>query len=373
MNKIKNIIIYYPSFERGGATFNLINFINATVKKNINVHLISNINSKNDLKFFSKKVKIYKLSDFKNFFFSKRVITSLSSLFIFIKLILQIDKNSIFFSFQSHILPLIVCSLFRKKIVIRNSEDVLEATKYADKKLFAYIILLLKIFFYFLSDGIITNSIKSKKSLEKITFFKKKIKLIYNPYLFKIFKFKNRKRKKIILSVGRLCKQKNQTLIIKAFKIFYKKNNNYKLFIIGDGQDKQALINLSNNLKIKHNVVFKSWNNKLGGYYKKSKLLVFPSLYEGLPNTLIDALNFGLPSLTSKCSGASDIFSNKYKFFINTNNPKKLSEKLSNTILNYTKILKSTKEHHKNLHRFLAPKQVEKYLIYLNNVFINKH
>ena len=51
MKKIKNMIVLYPSFERGGATTNLINFVNACDKKKIKIYLITNIN-KNDQKFF---------------------------------------------------------------------------------------------------------------------------------------------------------------------------------------------------------------------------------------------------------------------------------------------------------------------------------
>ena len=47
MKKIKNIIVLYPSFERGGATANLINFVNACDKKKIKIYLITNI-TRND-------------------------------------------------------------------------------------------------------------------------------------------------------------------------------------------------------------------------------------------------------------------------------------------------------------------------------------
>ena len=55
MKKIKELIVLYPSFERGGATMNLINFINTCAQKNIKVHLITNI-KKNDKKKFLKKI-----------------------------------------------------------------------------------------------------------------------------------------------------------------------------------------------------------------------------------------------------------------------------------------------------------------------------
>ena len=46
MKKIKDLIVLYPSFERGGATVILINFINFCAKRNIKVHLITNIKKK---------------------------------------------------------------------------------------------------------------------------------------------------------------------------------------------------------------------------------------------------------------------------------------------------------------------------------------
>ena len=54
MRKIKNLIILYPSFERGGATVNLINFINGCAQRNIKIHLITNINKKDKKKFLKK-------------------------------------------------------------------------------------------------------------------------------------------------------------------------------------------------------------------------------------------------------------------------------------------------------------------------------
>lgn len=46
-----------------------------------------------------------------------------------------------------------------------------------------------------------------------------------------------------------------------------------------------------------------------------SKILIFISLYEGLPNTLIEAVNFNLPCISTRCSGATDILAEKYGTF----------------------------------------------------------
>jgi len=368
MKKIKKLIILYPSFERGGATVNLVNFINICAKKNIKIYLITNINKKDKKKFVKKNIKFFILDNkFKHKIFN-RLVTSIKSIFLLLNLFKKINnRNSLVVSFQSHILPIIFSKLFRRKVVIRNSEDVVDATKYADYKLSAFFVFLLKFFFYNLSDGVITNSLKAKKSLDRII-FKNKTKLIYNPYLTKVLNQKRNIRENLILSVGRLCKQKNQAVAIKAFAIFVKKFSNYKLILIGHGYDHIKLKKLCLSLGISENVIFKGWVSNPSKYYLKSKILIFPSLYEGLPNTLIEAVNYNLPCISTRCSGATDILTEEYGSYIPMNNHQLLAKKMIDSILNYKKKLSDNKKIKKRLSRFLIKPQVSKYINYCNNI-----
>ena len=373
MIKVKNLIILYPSFERGGATINLINFVNICALKNIKIHLITNINKEDKKKFLKKNIKFINLNNKARYKIINRLITSITSIFLLLNLFKSIDaKNSLVVSFQSHILPIIFSRLFRRKIIIRNSENIIEATKYADYKISASVIFLLKLFFYNFSNGIITNSNKAKKSLDLIT-FKNKTKLIFNPYIKKIFSKKTTKRENIILSVGRLCKQKNQSIAILAFANFLKKFPNYKLVLIGHGGDELKLKKLCLELNINKNVIFKGWLPNPKKYYLMSKILIFPSLYEGLPNTLIEAVNFNLPCISSKCSGASDILTERYGTFIPRYNDVLLTKKMIDSILNYKKTLSNNQKIKKKLSRFLIKPQVSKYISYCNNVMNNSN
>jgi len=368
MIKVKNLIILYPSFERGGATINLINFVNICALKNIKIHLITNIKKEDKKKFLKKNIKFINLNNKVRYKIINRLITSITSIFLLLNLFKNIDaKNSLVVSFQSHILPIVFSKLFRRKIVIRNSEDIIEATKYADYKLSALFVFLLKLFFYNFSNGIITNSNKAKRSLDMIT-FKNKTKLIFNPYLKKLFGKKIIKRKNFILSVGRLCKQKNQTIAIIAFYNFLKKFPNYKLVLIGHGGDEFKLRKLCTKLNIVKNVIFKGWLPNPKKYYLKSKILIFPSLYEGLPNTLIEAVNYNLPCISTKCSGATDILTEKYGTFTSRYNHTLLTKKMIDSILNYKKTLSNNQKIKKKLSRFLITPQVSKYISYCNDV-----
>ena len=368
MKKIKNLIIVYPSFERGGATENLINFTNTCAQLNIKIHLITNIKNNEKKKFFKKNVKFIILKNTLKYKKFNRWVTSLKSIFLLLNLFKKTNtKNSLVVSFQSHILPIIFSRIYGRKIIIRNSEDILEATKYADHKLSAFFIFLLKIFFYNFSNGVITNSNKAKKSLDTII-FNNKTKLIFNPYLKKISNNKMNVRDNLILSVGRLCKQKNQIIAIKAFSIFLKKFPNYKLVLIGHGQDYFKLKKLCMNLNISKNVMFKGWVSNPKKYYLKAKILIFPSLYEGLPNTLIEAVNYNLPCISTKCSGAVDILTAKHGSYISRYDHYGLAQKMIYSILNYKKIIGENQKIKKKLPRFLIKPQVSKYINYCNNI-----
>ena len=221
--KLKKIIIVYPSFERGGIENILINLINELLKKRIFIEIITVSNKLKNSKLLksSKYLHINSTKEKKTFFLSNRINLALTASKLLIKSIKNTNhKNSIIFSMQSSMIPILISKFYRIKIVARNAEDPISSFIYSGKKIYSFIIFLLRFFIYNLSDGIITNSYGSKKSLGLFLINKRKICAIYNPYLKKINIIKKKNRKKQILAVGRLCKQKNFEFLIKVFKIF---------------------------------------------------------------------------------------------------------------------------------------------------------
>jgi glycosyltransferase involved in cell wall biosynthesis len=93
----------------------------------------------------------------------------------------------------------------------------------------------------------------------------------------------------VIGNVGRLTKQKNQLFLLKIFSIINSINQNYHLFIIGEGELRNELENfiIKNNLK-KHVTILSNLSN-ISEYYSLFDLFLLPSLFEGLPLTLIEA------------------------------------------------------------------------------------
>jgi glycosyltransferase involved in cell wall biosynthesis len=347
---MKKLILLYPSLERGGVKRNFFNFIKNAKSYNTPIHIITdkkikkkNLNDKIFLHLTKKKIApklFYK-------FFS-----SFISVFYLINLLVKNNsKDLIVYSFQSSFFPAIVCFFFRIKFLIRVSEDPLGATKYADEKFFSSIVFLSKIITYNLSTKIIVNANLMKKNVQLFLVNKSKVYLIYNSVIKEVLDIKEKKRKNIFINVGRLCKQKNQASLIKAFYYLNKLHKDYELIICGDGPDRKKLKKLSYNLGLLKKVKFCGWVKNLPKIYEDSKFFVLTSLYEGLSNSLIDARNFGLVCLSTNVSGANDILNDK-SLIIKNNDVKSIYKKMLYSIINY-KNLKKKNKNKTNLKRFL--------------------
>lgn len=367
--KIKKIIIFYPAYENGGATKVLQNLITFFTYKKIQISLISCNASYSNFNYKKNYFKILKPKTFFSFFFFQRIVMSLSVLKVFLKeLIVMNRQDTIVFSMQSHLLSTVFVKIFNKRIVIRNSEDPFGATIYADEKIFALFIFLTKFISFNLADGIITNSSESLKNINFFLINKKKIKLIFNPYLSKCNKiFIRKKKKNIILAIGRLTKQKNFTLLINAFKIFSKKYKNYKLVLIGSGKDENKIKNLILNLGLNKKIVILKWKKNLNFYFRTSKFFVLPSLYEGSPNILIQAVDKGIPCISSDCSGARDILLNgKMGIIYKKNNKIELIKSMNNMHNNFNFFSLKSIKYANSSQRFLIGTQATKYFEFIS-------
>lgn len=135
--------------------------------------------------------------------------------------------------------------------------------------------------------------------------------IISNGIDFERFKFNKSKReelrKKLNISadtfvighVGRMEVVKNHKFLLELFKVYTLTNDKCLLLLIGDGSLRCELIEEVKKLKIEKQVIFVGNTLKVNEYYNIMDVFVFPSLYEGLPFTLIEAQVNGLPVLAA--------------------------------------------------------------------------
>ena len=115
-----------------------------------------------------------------------------------------------------------------------------------------------------------------------------------------IYRFKlNLENKLVIGHIGRFNEQKNHKFLIKIFKEVIKKRNDAVLVLVGDGNMKEEIQNYVKQLGLEELVMFLGVRKDIPELLFSMDAFLFPSFYEGMPNTVIEAQTTGLPCLIS--------------------------------------------------------------------------
>lgn len=122
-----------------------------------------------------------------------------------------------------------------------------------------------------------------------------------------------------IVTMGRLMFQKGQWHLLRAFSEVHKNHPALKLVILGEGEDEfsEKIKNLSSKLGITDRVIFAGYIKNPHNIISKSSMFVFPSIYEGLGNVLLEALACGRAIISTDCkSGPREILAPDTDFSI---------------------------------------------------------
>lgn len=202
-----------------------------------------------------------------------------------------------------------------------------------------------------------------------------KITVIENGFKMHSFYYKKKRSRQkegefIFVNVGTISPLKNQLLSVSAFKEFVKKHKNSKLYLIGDTSDVEYMNLLKNYIKRNHlskKIFIKSYVLKkdLFKFYLKSNCMILSSLQEGAPNVLLEALYFGIPTISTDVGNAKNllqdsgiIISNSYENLnfitidklikigssVNQRNKQELIRAMSNVYENYDFWLSKAKQ-----------------------------
>ena len=144
-----------------------------------------------------------------------------------------------------------------------------------------------------------------------------------------------------IVSVGRLNKQKNYSLLINAFSKLSDKYPEYILEIYGEGPLRTELQETIDLYKLNSRILlpgaFPDVIDKIYG----AEIFVLPSLYEGMPNSLMEAMALGIPVIASDCpcGGPKELIENENNgFLFEVNNEEDLINKIEHVIRLHNKI-----------------------------------
>ena len=108
-------------------------------------------------------------------------------------------------------------------------------------------------------------------------------------------------REQVIVSAGRLSRQKNMPLLLKAFARFSPNHPEFRLRIFGEGRLREELEALTVSLGIAQKVELPGRSTALLEKMNSAAMFVLPSDYEGMPNVLLEAMCMGMPCISTDC------------------------------------------------------------------------
>lgn len=166
----------------------------------------------------------------------------------------------------------------------------------------------------------------------------------------------------IICFVGRMTAQKDPLNLIKAFKKVVEENNKAVLLMIGDGELKEQAIALVKELDLENSVVFQKSRTDVADVLFSSDIFCLPSLWEGFPIALLEAMAMRKAVIATEVDGSMEIIQNKEngilikpqniqmladaikELITNNNLRKELAEAAQQTILKDFDVKKMTKK-----------------------------
>ncbi len=116
----------------------------------------------------------------------------------------------------------------------------------------------------------------------------------------------------LIGSVGRIAKMKGNETVVRALVNVRKSFPNAKLALVGDGDDRARLEQLSRELGIGDAVIFTGWQNNVANAYAAFDAVVFPTYFEALGYVTYEALYYGKPLIASLTGGIPEYIKDGY-------------------------------------------------------------
>lgn len=222
---------------------------------------------------------------------------------------------------------LIAKVIYKKILIVRTGYMWSKFICYETNNVFKRkIVKFIERFIYKYADGIITSS---KEDYNYMNYnYKTNGMCIVVPNYIDISKFKPmnlEKKENSICFVGRLEKQKNLFELLKSFM-----GLSYRLMIIGDGSLKSKLKKYAEGNKVNVEFLGTIPNDNLPRILNECEIFILPSLYEGMPKTLLEAMACGLPVIGTNVDGIKEVIMDKINGVLCDTD----SESIRNTIIN---------------------------------------
>ena len=322
--KNKNLAIAIPSLGMGGAERVVSELANEFVQLGINVNII--MLDKNEVCYqIDKRVKIHFIDCNKNkdkFLRNRERIKDY-------KEILNKERIDVVLSF-------LTSANFLSILATRGTDIKVYVSERSNPNVNTKIIKIVRNILYMLCDGLICQTKDAKDYFPNC--IRKKGKVIKNPIKENLPCWLDiQEHEKYIITAVRLEKSKNISLLLQAFFYIEKQYKDYKLLIYGDGPEYKNIAKKINELQLEDKVILKGRSNEWHKQAVRSEIFVLPSDYEGMSNSLLEALAMGMPVISTDhpIGGAREVIENgKNGFLVPIKDADSLSKRLAELIEN---------------------------------------
>jgi len=289
MKKI-NILIVMPSLAGGGAEKVILSYLENLDNKNFDSSLILfNANGPLIPRIDKKNIINLKKDRFRNAFL------------LLVKKIIFIKPDIIISTFPHITLPLLLIRkiLPNNILIIAREPNMIGPS--LNNSSFSIILKILHKLIMPTADKIIVNSHAMFKNLHIRGVKKNKLALIHNPIdhlqtrKVKIF-YRHPGKGLRLVAVGRLVHQKGFDRIIAILKNL----KEIHLTILGEGKERNSLLDMVEKMGLKKNVAFKGYIPNPNSYIAAADFFILPSRWEGLPNVALESLVLGTPVISFK-------------------------------------------------------------------------
>ena len=110
--------------------------------------------------------------------------------------------------------------------------------------------------------------------------------------------------------VGRLTKQKGIDYLINAIPLVAKRYPDLKVLVVGSGEEKVGLKDLAHKLGVSDRIQFLGYQKNIADFISRMDIFILPSIWEGFPYVLLEAMLLKRPIIATNIFGVSEIIEN---------------------------------------------------------------